>query len=62
MRSAGADEKVSIAPATKFSLEESMEYIGEDEYLEITPNHLRIRKILLDEVARKRAANAAQKE
>ena len=62
MRSAGADEKVSIAPATKFSLEESMEYIGEDEYLEITPNHLRIRKIILDEIARKRAANAAQKE
>ncbi len=62
MRSAGADEKVNIAPAKKFSLEEAMEYIGEDEYLEITPNHLRIRKILLDEVARKRAANAALKE
>ncbi len=62
MRSAGADEKVNIAPAKKFSLEEAMEYIAEDEYLEITPNHLRIRKILLDEVARKRAANAAQKE
>ena len=62
MRSAGADEKVNIAPAKKFSLEEAMEYIGEDEYLEITPNHLRIRKILLDEIARKRAANAAQKE
>lgn len=62
MRSAGADEKVNIAPAKKFSLEEAMEYIGEDEYLEITPNHLRIRKIILDEIARKRAANAAQKE
>ncbi len=62
MRSAGADEKVNIAPAKKFSLEEAMEYIAEDEYLEITPNHLRIRKILLDEIARKRAANAAQKE
>lgn len=57
MRSAGADEKVNIAPAKKFSLEEAMEYIAEDEYLEITPHHLRIRKILLDEVARKRAAN-----
>ena len=62
MRSAGADEKVNIAPAKKFSLEEAMEYIGEDEYLEITPNHLRIRKIILDEIARKRAANAAQKD
>ncbi len=62
MRSAGADEKVNIAPAKKFSLEEAMEYIAEDEYLEITPNHLRIRKILLDEVARKRAANSTQKE
>ena len=46
MRSAGADEKVNIAPAKKFSLEEAMEYIAEDEYLEITPHHLRIRKIL----------------
>ena len=62
MRSAGADEKVNIAPAKKFSLEEAMEYIAEDEYLEITPHHLRIRKILLDEVARKRAANSALKE
>lgn len=62
MRSAGADEKVNIAPAKKFSLEEAMEYIAEDEYLEITPNHLRIRKILLDEVARKRAANSIPKE
>lgn len=55
MRAAGSDEKTSIAPATKFSLEQSMEYIQDDEYLEITPTHLRIRKILLDEVARKRA-------
>ncbi|MDD6165891.1 MAG: translational GTPase TypA [Bacteroidales bacterium] len=62
MRSAGADEKVNIVPAKKFSLEEAMEYIAEDEYLEITPHHLRIRKILLDEVARKRAANSALKE
>ena len=62
MRSAGADEKVNIAPAKKFSLEEAMEYIAEDEYLEITPHHLRIRKIVLDEVARKRAANSALKE
>ncbi|MGP1515816.1 MAG: translational GTPase TypA [Bacteroidales bacterium] len=56
MRAAGSDEKNNIAPAVKFSLEEAMEYIKEDEYLEITPNHLRIRKIILDETQRKRAA------
>lgn len=55
MRAAGSDEKVNIAPATKFSLEECMEYLDEDEYLEITPKHLRLRKILLNEVDRKRA-------
>jgi GTP-binding protein len=58
MRAAGSDEKVSIAPAIKMSLEESMEYINEDEYLEITPKHLRIRKIMLNEIDRKRAAIA----
>ena len=55
MRSAGADDKVSIAPAIKFSLEEAMEYIGEDEYVEVTPKSIRLRKILLDEHDRKRA-------
>ena len=44
MRAAGADDKIDIAPAIKFSLEEYMEYIAKDEYLEVTPNHLRIRK------------------
>lgn len=58
MRAAGSDEKTNIAPATKFSLEEAMEYINEDEYLEITPTHLRIRKIILDEIQRKRAAQS----
>jgi GTP-binding protein len=58
MRAAGSDDKVSIAPAIKMSLEESMEYINEDEYLEITPKHLRIRKIMLNEIDRKRAAIA----
>ncbi|MBO6118552.1 MAG: translational GTPase TypA [Bacteroidales bacterium] len=58
MRAAGSDEKNNIAPAVKFSLEEAMEYIKDDEYLEITPNHLRIRKIILDETQRKRAAQA----
>ncbi|NHZ85519.1 MAG: translational GTPase TypA [Planctomycetia bacterium] len=54
MRAAGSDEKVSIPPATKFSLEESMEYIGEDEYVEVTPKSIRIRKILLSEHDRKK--------
>jgi GTP-binding protein len=54
MRAAGSDEKVSISPAIKFSLEESMEYIGEDEYVEVTPKSIRLRKILLSELDRKR--------
>lgn len=58
MRSSGADEKTSIAPAVKFSLEEAMEYIRNDEYIEITPNFMRIRKIYLDEHERKRRAKA----
>jgi GTP-binding protein len=54
MRASGSDDKVSIVPATKYSLEEYMEYIIDDEYLEITPISLRLRKILLDETERKR--------
>ena len=54
MRAAGSDEKMSIAPAIKFSLEEAMEYIGEDEYVEVTPRSIRLRKILLSELERKR--------
>ncbi|QAR29954.1 translational GTPase TypA [Ornithobacterium rhinotracheale] len=59
IRSAGADDKAKIAPAKKFSLEEALEYIQKDEYVEVTPNSLRIRKILLTESDRKRAANPA---
>ena len=55
MRASGSDEKMRIAPAIKLSLEEYMELINKDEYLEITPNSLRLRKILLDENDRKRA-------
>lgn len=55
MRAAGSDEKLRIAPAIKFSLEENMEFIANDEYLEVTPKSLRIRKIILDELERKRA-------
>ncbi len=55
MRASGADEKAKIVPPIVFSLEEALEYIKEDEYVEVTPNHLRIRKIILDELERKRA-------
>lgn len=60
MRASGSDEKVSIAPAIKFSLEEAMEYIGEDEYVEVTPKSIRLRKILLNEHDRKRAKKSAE--
>lgn len=55
MRSSGADDKVKIAPPITFSLEEALEYIQEDEYVELTPESIRIRKILLTENERKRA-------
>ncbi|MEQ8335797.1 MAG: translational GTPase TypA [Cyclobacteriaceae bacterium] len=54
VRAAGSDDKVSIAPAIKFSLEEAMEYVGKDEYVEVTPKSIRLRKILLLEHERKR--------
>ncbi len=54
MRATGSEEKMKIAPKTKFSLEEAMEYIQKDEYVEVTPKHIRMRKILLDESDRKR--------
>ncbi len=54
VRSSGADDKARIIPAIKFSLEEALEYIQKDEYVEVTPNHIRLRKILLTEVERKR--------
>ena len=55
MRSSGADEKVRLAPPKIFSLEECLEYIQGDEYVEVTPQNLRIRKILLKEAERKRS-------
>ncbi len=57
VRSAGADDKARIAPPIKFTLEEALEYIQKDEYVEVTPNHLRLRKVLLKEVDRKRNQN-----
>ncbi len=57
MRASGSDDKAVLSPPVRFSLEEAMEYIAVDEYIEITPKSMRIRKILLDENDRKRAKN-----
>ena len=54
VRAAGSDDKIVLPPAIKFSLEEALEYIQEDELVEVTPHYMRIRKILLDPLARKR--------
>jgi len=56
MRASGSDEKVKLTPPVRFSLEEALEYIQEDEYVEITPESIRLRKILLSEHDRKRAS------
>ncbi len=55
MRASGADDKARIIPPVVFSLEEALEYIKGDEYVEVTPHHIRLRKIILDELERKRA-------
>ncbi|MNL88370.1 GTP-binding protein TypA/BipA [compost metagenome] len=57
MRASGTDDGLRIAPKINFSLEESMEYIQKDEYLEVTPSSMRMRKIYLDENERKRYAS-----
>lgn len=57
MRASGSDDKAILSPPIRFSLEEAMEYIAGDEYIEITPKSMRLRKILLDENDRKRARN-----
>ncbi|MDY4042803.1 MAG: translational GTPase TypA [Marinifilaceae bacterium] len=59
MRASGSDEKTNIAPPVIFSLEEALEYIKEDEYVEVTPKAMRLRKIILDEIERKRRAKAS---
>ena len=59
MRSKSADDKATLPPPIVFSLEEALEYIKEDEYVEVTPHHLRIRKIILDETERKRQGKNA---
>ncbi|MEI7982462.1 MAG: translational GTPase TypA, partial [Bacteroidota bacterium] len=55
VRASGSDDKAVIYPSIKFSLEEAMEYIRGDEYVEVTPKSIRIRKIILDEIERKRS-------
>ena len=55
MRASGSDEKARIIPPVIFSLEEALEYIKEDEYVEVTPKSMRMRKVILDETERKRA-------
>jgi GTP-binding protein len=57
VRASGSDDKVKLTPPIKFSLEEALEYIQGDEYVEVTPNHLRLRKVFLDENERKRQAS-----
>ena len=55
MRASGSDDKVRLIPPIQFSLEEALEYIKEDEYVEVTPKAMRMRKVILDEIERKRA-------
>ena len=55
VRASGSDDKVKLAPPLKFSLEEALEYIQSDEYVEVTPSKIRLRKVLLKEHERKRA-------
>ena len=55
MRAAGKDDNTALATPIKFSLEEAMEYIGPDEFVEVTPESIRLRKILLNEHDRKRS-------
>lgn len=62
VRASGSDEAIRLIPPTRFSLEEYMEYIRDDEYLEITPKSLRLRKIILDELERKRAGRGSETE
>jgi GTP-binding protein len=60
MRTSGTDNNAKIIPAKKFSLEEALEYIQKDEYVEVTPKSIRMRKIYLDENQRKRMTNESQ--
>jgi GTP-binding protein len=59
MRASGSDDKLKLIPPRRFSLEEALEYIQEDEYVEATPASLRLRKIYLKEHDRKRYRNSS---
>lgn len=59
MRAAGSDEKIVLPPPVVFSLEDALEYIKQDEYVEVTPHSMRMRKIILDELERKRTLRNA---
>ncbi len=61
MRAAGSDRNMKIAPAQKMSLEEALEYIADDEYVEVTPLNIRLRKKYLSEIKRKKMRNSKQK-
>ncbi|MGK0176390.1 MAG: GTP-binding protein [Lentimonas sp.] len=61
MRSSGTDKSIQLSPPIRFSLERSIEYISTDELVEATPNHLRLRKRILDETARRKLAKSAKK-
>ena len=60
VRASGSDDKIVLIPPVKMSLEEYMEYIRDDEYLEVTPKSLRLRKIILDEIERKRSSRKSE--
>ena len=61
MRSSGTDRSMKIAPPINYSLEENLEFIADDELIEITPKSIRVRKIILDEHARKKADSLKKK-
>lgn len=60
VRASGSDDKIVLTPPVRMSLEEYMEYIRDDEYLEVTPKSLRLRKIILDEIERKRSGRRSE--
>ena len=62
MRASGSDDKVMLPPPIVFSLEEALEYIQEDELVEVTPKSIRLRKIILDPIERKRRGGDASDE
>lgn len=62
MRASGSDDKVVLSPPVRFSLEDALEYIKEDEYVEVTPHAMRMRKIVLDETQRKRLSRQSDTE